>query len=226
MPYRDFTLPDGRVVRTRVSDEATLDWYESREMSIAQGYPDRPPDIDSGGMRGWIGEADDNPPARVSSVPIASYVATGERVPNFKIIIAWLTPGDSWHIRFKVESKVSPGKNVMDGERFIKADDFATLNEVINSTIHIVEDLLALGSSIGLHADVEWLVTPPSETMRLADEMEIARDEYEAEFGTRTGSPVGGALEEDQRHDAEAHREGPEAEHGVSAGNSERLLLH
>jgi hypothetical protein len=52
--YRNFLLPDGTIVKTRVSAEATLEWFEARQRGDLDSYPDRPPDIDTPTNRAWI----------------------------------------------------------------------------------------------------------------------------------------------------------------------------
>jgi hypothetical protein len=59
MPFRDVTLPDGTVVRARVSDQAIKDWLDTREVVRNQHGLDRPPDWDDGPTRGWLPHVND-----------------------------------------------------------------------------------------------------------------------------------------------------------------------
>lgn len=58
MPYRQYTLraDDGstEIVWVRVPASAIIEWLGERPRLLAQGYPDRPPDLDTPNLRAWL----------------------------------------------------------------------------------------------------------------------------------------------------------------------------
>jgi hypothetical protein len=56
----------------RISDEGIADWTADRERLALAGYPDRPPDHDAGGLRGWRVEG--------ASLPLDVTAPKGEHI--------------------------------------------------------------------------------------------------------------------------------------------------
>lgn len=206
MPYRDFELPDGRVVRTRVSDAATLEWYDDREECLKRGYPDRPPDIDTDTMRQWLANGDeiDEPSSQVSSWPIAMYVLDlGAALPTVKLILSWMDPGDIYYVRMKAESGVDIGATFFDGEKFYTPEQTDQMNDMIDRTLQTMHEMerLAISRAMG---DPHWLITTPGDVVRMNEEMEQARADFDAEYGrpakgTTKQHGTGHVREDDQR---------------------------
>lgn len=185
MPYRDFTLPDGRVVRTRVSDKATLEWYEEREVLKRKGYPDRPPDVDTETTRMWCGP---NDPAMeqhmTSSFPIGHYVLNlGRGLPTIKVIVSALNPGDGYLLRVKMESgmSVTLGKNIGDFESMYPLGQEEALNYGIEHALKGLADLERFAKAIG--TECEWLITTPGDVKDMEVEAEQAVEDYKQEYG-------------------------------------------
>jgi hypothetical protein len=195
MPYRDFILPDGSKVRTRVSDEATLSWYKDRDELRSKGYPDRPPDSDTDTMRAWCGPLSLKPKdvevPRTSSIPIGHYALTlGEGMPTFKVLITSLMPGEGWYVRLKMESGIAEtmGRTLWEGEKLIPLDNIDLLNDAIDNAIEGLFDLEREGrhmaAAVGMWGwDPRWLVSGPLDTKQALDEWELAGEEYHAEYG-------------------------------------------
>jgi hypothetical protein len=63
MAYRRITVirPAGAPERfaVRVSDAAVAEWLSERGRLRAEGYPDRPPDVDTATMRAWVARPDE-----------------------------------------------------------------------------------------------------------------------------------------------------------------------
>lgn len=65
MPYRNLVITNDRgeteSFLARISEEAVNEWLSDRARLRAEGSPDRPPDVDTATLRGWIqhpGETD------------------------------------------------------------------------------------------------------------------------------------------------------------------------
>lgn len=189
MPYRDFELPNGRVVRTRVSKEATLEWYHEREESLARGYPDRPPDVDTDTLRQWIATDDEMSEeevhSQVSSWPIAMYVLDlGAGHPTVKLLLSWMDPGDLYYLRMKAQSGIDLGNDFFVGEKYYSAEQTDQLNSMIEASLETMYQMEWLART-RTSAEPQWLITTPGDIVRTEAELDLAREEHEAEFGNR-----------------------------------------
>lgn len=183
MPYRDFTLPDGSMVRTRISDEGTLAWYKERDELAKKGYPDRPPDVDTDTMRSWAASAPerDEEIGAVTSWPLAVVTMyCGPTLPGIKAIISWLSPGEAYMLRVTFESQTL---NLFDAkEKYFTADQVEALNlslENVLKGMNLVADLSAVLAKV----EPKWTFTLPSEAVGLEQLMTEAVDEFKQEYG-------------------------------------------
>lgn len=186
--YRDFTLPNGKVVRTRVSDKATLQWYNQR--SEHHGYPDRPPDVDTETVRMWVGPQHLKESAGVlTSHPIGIYVLNiGPGLPTVKLMINFLQPGDGYHIRLKMESGLPEtfGKVLEDYEKFFPYGREDLVNELVDGTLDALCWLVGLTESAGI--ECEWLITYPADIIEWDRLWAEAIEDYRVEYG-EAGAP-------------------------------------
>lgn len=192
MPYRDFTLPDGVTVRTRISDEATLEWYYHLPEVEGKGYPDRPPDVDTATMRMWCGPAviaDRMESENVSSLPIGVYVLNlGENKPTLKLMIGCMSPGDGYHIRLKMESglEATLGQTLEDLDKFFPYGQEDAANEFIDANLKTLNDLEQVASYLKFGGgDSEWLITTPGDLVRDQELWDEAITDYHQEYGEK-----------------------------------------
>lgn len=187
--YRDFTLPNGRVVRTRVSDEATLQWYHQR--SEHKGYPDRPPDVDTETMRMWVGpEHLKEGAALVGSHPMGIYVLNlGPGLPIIKLMISFLQPGEGYYVRLKMESGIAEtfGLTLEDYDKFIPYGQEDLVNELVDVTLDAMCLLTDLTKAI-MGESFEWLITYPSDIIEWDHLWAEAIEDYRNEYG-EAGAP-------------------------------------
>lgn len=180
MPYRDFELPDGRVVRTRVSDEATLQWWHDGK---GQGYPDRPPDIDSDTQRGWFSPHQQYQD-QVSAKHVGSYVVNlGPQLPTCKLIVTHLSPGEGWYMRLKMESGLleTLGESLVGADRLFPYGQEDAMNSLIDETLEAFFALEAITVTL-MGSQAEWLVTGPLDGIELDQAVEEAYADWLIEF--------------------------------------------
>ena len=80
MPYREIRLGFETFV-VRIPTEAVTEWLESRERGKYIGYPDRPPDVDTPLVRGWI----QHPNESDKFIYLASTVGNLETYPVYSL---------------------------------------------------------------------------------------------------------------------------------------------
>jgi hypothetical protein len=163
MPYRSFTLPSGDVVRTRVSDEATLEWFELWVSSEGQATQDRPPDIDTDAHRMWIQPRDTKhaeewleafgAPDIRSINPLVTFTQT---IPSVKRAVKVLVTevekaGGEWFISIRVKGQR------FDGHVFLEVENLTSVDELEKSDALLQESLEGLGM-IGEGFDPDWIV--------------------------------------------------------------------
>lgn len=189
MGYRDFVLPDGTKVRTRISDKGTLEWYRDREELAERGYPDRPPDVDTETHRGWVEAGTANTRkkyenAGISSMALAHYVWSAPMAPEIKLMISWLVPGDAYYLRIKMESSgflMPKGSTLLEAERYFAADQTEALNEFVEDNLReITEGLDSLVRQMGITP--EWIVSPPGDAVEMDRLTKEAEADHKQEF--------------------------------------------
>ena len=234
MGYRDFVLPDGTKVRTRLTDEATLEWYVEREKLARQGYPDRPPDIDTPSHLGWLEPMTILKQKRynqsgVSSEAIAHYVWAAPGTPQIKLMISWMTPGEVYYLRIKVESagygEIPEGAVLMDAERFFTVDQHEALNEFVEWNLREIND--TLGQLVALFGgDAEWIVSPPGDALEMERLITEAEADHKQEFANEWAEARRLTEEREAQGEAQAGSDGssatgepePTRDHGLHYG--------
>lgn len=197
MPYRDFTLPPapkyppgGKVVRTRVSDEATMSWF-ARWLEAPSMTQDRPPDVDTEFHRLWIAEQDDAEMAE----QLASYAArpfhtemilasfTVETVGRVvKLIIGSGTgPGKVPMMDFRIKGEHGD-KIWMDQYRLFGADELDEANDALQQ---ILEALCTANALV--NGEDHWMIALPSYFESFDEEMELASAERKQERMRQAG---------------------------------------
>ena len=84
---------DGKVIPVFITDEAIAEWEQARARLLIDGYPDRPPDVDTPTTRCWRvhpGETDDGPtPVEIDdgSSPYGSMVVDWPGNANVKMLV-------------------------------------------------------------------------------------------------------------------------------------------
>lgn len=223
MPYRDFTLPNGRVVRTRVSDAATLDWWEGYDPTDPR--PNRPPDVDTENIRSWVLEDDGGPhPEVLSAEPVGMWAMSLEiglpsalvkalppdlpditHIASIHVLLARMEPGGAYVLRVimpaveGIRDAVTKEEYIPDNPDLVNAkieQHLATLNEAIDDTF-----------DMGVIRSAHWSVTTPGEVMEHDREREIAKAEWQEECKHRpfTNEPLDGPVFERGEDESQEH---------------------
>ena len=193
MPYRDVTLPDGRVVKARISDKAIASWWRHRKMSLGQGNPDRPPDVDTRTQRVWIvrpsevpegQRAIDNNRERTNLMDdgdFSCYVVTARAHHMVqKLLVSWRD--GAYHLDVKHD-------RISDGSTAILMTATATHEEVqdlINRTLEAFWIAQVVAAAAFGEEPEPWLETTYEEIEETEREMDLAMQESAAEFGRTT----------------------------------------
>ena len=179
MPYRKLTL-NGQTYTTRLSVPALMEWVGTR--SDAQGYPARPPDIDTPLLRGWLshpGEREDDPHFmerdRAKSQAGMVYAVTGIPLPLTKDapdILKLIVTCDGDTYTYEMKGLYLRGQS----------DDFAVsataqhedADDALRSTLH--------GFSMLVQPETIMVVTS-SDMDALEDELDQAEKDIDDYFG-------------------------------------------
>lgn len=181
MPYRDFLLPNGVIVRTRVDDEAVREWYDIWE-AHPDATQDRPPDLDSETHRMWVGDEMIDHFERLKnaigdaewSQPLVTYSATSlDAKRAVKLLISEQNTG----LYFRIKGERGDGSIFVDGSRSFSYDELDEANDFMEQTLQAI---VSIDTMMG--GRTEWLIGLPTEFRQSMEDSEIAMEEYKEEL--------------------------------------------
>ena len=172
---RSYVL-DGRTIPIFITDDALAEWEEHRRLLALNGYPDRPPDIDTPTLRSWIlhpgepgYEKDRLPNPSVVREPYESLSVALPRMPGLKILVDQNADKQIF-IRTRIQESdgswldLGPERPITPEEwEAMKADLLSTAgpgltNCLMFTTHQDFENMLAQSDAI-THAIDEWYTT-------------------------------------------------------------------
>jgi len=201
VPYRKFKLPGGcGTVLTRISDEATIEWFMVWYQSGGQLTADRPPDVDTETLRMWVGPTDaeqaeifrrykndkDKPTAEerramtggtsVEGWPLSTWSCNFDpRV--IKVLMTEDTEEDGRQvIRLRIKGVNEQTADIfLNVERVFTADETEEADEAFQEAIEML-------SRIAIRFDIEpdWVITLPSDFEATQSEVEAATADFDA----------------------------------------------
>ena len=132
MPYREIRLGYETFV-VRIPPDAITEWLQTRERGRYIGYPDRPPDVDTPLVRGWIQHPNESDKFNY----LASTMGEGESFPVYsiscetispigfvsvdaKFLVSYDIPTDRYALRLVIRTE--RGETIADSEFEIDAD--------------------------------------------------------------------------------------------------------
>jgi hypothetical protein len=164
MPYREIFL-EGETFVVRVPASAITEWLGSRDRGRYIGYPDRPPDVDTPLLRGWI----QHPNETAKFNYLASTVGHQEVFPVYsiscdalgplsivveaKLLVSYNVPQDKYTFRLIV--RTLQGESIVDSEIDV---DVTEIEEAFDVKIkQFAEAFVGEGAFISTFADFEAL---------------------------------------------------------------------
>lgn len=196
MPYRDFTLPDGRIERVRVSDEAVMQWWRERSHGTGAGYLDRPPDFDSEtqrvwiprpGEEGWVENALRRQGDRINRQHDFCAYTLAINTPGMvqKVIVNWRA--GRWDVHGIVKM-IADGSTVLTVDAEPDAD--GDIADVVNL---LIERFAEVESAMAVLTDwtpEPWMETTYEGFVAMDEALTLAREEAAAEFGSVPITPL------------------------------------
>jgi len=164
VPYREIFF-GGETFVVRVPASAITEWLDTRDRGRYIGYPDRPPDVDTPLLRGWI----QHPNETAKFNYLASTVDDQAVFPVYSISCDWLSPINtvveakflvSYSISqdkyaFRLIIRTSQGKTVVDTEIDVAVTE---VEEAFDEKVkQFAEAFVEEGAFISTFADFEAL---------------------------------------------------------------------
>lgn len=183
MPYRDYELPTGDIVKTRISDESTIEWFV-HWVNIGGGQSGRPPDVDTDMHRLWLGRRGEkvNALQAAEGGPLATFTGTIDFNEGAKHTVKLLLSFQDNRLVFGIRGQRWPGgDDFLSTERQFAPHEMEMADDLLQDSLHMVT---GLGNLLG--SETSWLIALPSYFEGLKDELAAAehdRDEEEAANG-------------------------------------------
>lgn len=137
MPYREIRLGYETFV-VRVPTSAITEWLDSRDRGNYIGYPDRPPDVDTPLVRGWIQHPNESDKfnylastvGNLETFPIYSLSCEAQSpisniVIDVKLLVSYSIPTDKYALRLVI--RTLEGESIADSEFEVESERAETV---------------------------------------------------------------------------------------------------